>query len=449
MLLCDKNRRIGCGLAVVAVLWVSWFGNGNVAQAAAIDSLNQATVINDGKLQGVSNTLDAILRAVNPNGDDESRVSTRVKEAMYTNSLNWVRMFNSQDDRNQLPFADAFLGGYVRHFFKIFLDQQTDERVRETNDDKVVRLRGDLVSGDNQFNMNASSSVVSSTVGNSYAAIKSVTGPIIQASDFAKDGTQPVNLLTQQDVKTQTVLDYPNSQDLLGPNRYDDQQQKRAALFVRSLLSGTDIMSDVTVKYSNNRLEVCVPSGAEGYKWITFSGVKEKEYKAFREALDKLKVYQEFKVKQLAANALRSLYTANIVSIYSDRIPQVEVKYNNGKKVELRSVAELEDEVARMGIDAQYLESVKNGTVADFQLEVLATLNRIVYFLDRIYRSCERSSAAMSAAAIKLTAPDTSTDSSYYTPISNWVKNECWKNGDSDQCKNLGTSGGLGELVSE
>lgn len=416
-----------------------------------VETINRAVSLNDGNSvqQQTGEAVEKILKAVNPDGTDASRVSTRVKDLTRTIGYNWARMFNISDsNREQLPFADEFLGGYFRHFFNIFLDKQTDRKVQETNYDNIVKLQDDLVAGDNQFNMNASGTAVSLAVDDLYSAIKQMPRRDGIKTTDSMQGVQPVNLLTSSMTKGSVIADFPNSKDLVGPARYNDDQQKRAAMFVRSILGGVDIMSDVTIKYNNGNLTVYVPS-SNGGQWYNYS-VSKKEYDKFRESLDKLKIYQEFKVKQLASNALRSLYTANMVDLYGSRVPQVKVKNPeiNGSE-QLKSITELEDEVAKIGLDKKYLEGIKNGTVADFQVEMLATLNRIVYFLNKIHRDEERVSLAMSAAAIRLAAPDTTTDLSYYTPIGNWMKNRCWNNPESSECKNLRAEGSVSDITGQ
>ena len=73
-------------------------------------------------------------------------------------------------------------------------------------------------------------------------------------------------------------------------------------------------------------------------------------------------------------------------------------------------------------------------------MELLATLNRVVYFLNQIHQDNERVSLAMSAAALRLTAPDNTTDTNYYTPIGRWVTNKCWNDTDRGECQNLDTT---------
>ena len=391
-------------------------------------------------------TLDAILKAVrDPNSDGVAKL---VKDAGNNDALRWQLLFNGQN--GELPLLDSFVGGYLKKFVSIFMDEQTLQRARSVELSNYHNALQLLVTGNLQFNMNASAAKLNSA---NQQLMKDAQNLIGSANLNALKALVANNPLQPASLSTVGSVYYPSMEDLIGADRYDDAQQKRAALFVRTLLASASVMGDIVSEYSskNHILTIYMPSAAEsnGYRIISLTDMKEKEANEFRKKLNALSVYQKFKTKQSSLNAIRSIYTDNLIRSFTARLANVKVKQglkDNSNlreyiKEETKSLAEIEKETARLALDGEYLERLKNGTLADFRIEELAALHRIVYFLHKLHQDYERLSFALSATAMQLTAADSSIEQSYYKPISNWIENQCWKdaNSEKEQCQNLMT----------
>ncbi len=397
------------------------------------------------QMQSMNETLAAILKAVNPDGTDAGKVSNRVANLGQTLADSLNKLFIS-DGTDQLSLVDKILQGYFKSFFKVFLGEQTDNVVQTVDATELRELTADLISKNGQFINNADGGEVTSLEEETYNAVNSVTNLVTRnkGSTITTNVVSPVEMFSGNSSSKHSIYDYPNGQDFLGLSSYGEdnaKQQQRAALFMRMLLGGASVMSDLNFSYdkSNKKINAYFPSSSKsaGYDY-EYKDSSTDDYKTFKEELAKFKTYQNFQMKKLANNALRSLYTEIMLTAYLNRLPKVKVT-DSRNQVQYKSVQELEEAMVRIGIDTEYLEKIKQSTVADLRVEELAALNRIVYFLYKIHRDCELTALGLSAAAIKLTAPDNSTEASYYTPIKNWFKNECWKseNKETDSCKNI------------
>lgn len=235
--------------------------------------------------------------------------------------------------------------------------------------------------------------------------------------------------------------DLINANTLLGIDGYkDDEQLKRAKLFINQILQATPLppMFIIPPKPASGNVTFYLPT-ADKTNLTPYTAVNDIElndYDKMVAGLTSNNLFQEYKAKIHSLLGIRSVFIKGILDFLAEREKIKDPSNPNDPNA--KSLVEQEKSMASVGLTQQYYDNLKKQSIADVNLEMLYTLNKIVYFLNKIHQDNERTQLMIAVTGMRLQNSDQQDDMKYIQPITSLIRNKCWKNNICQQA--VGTS---------
>lgn len=244
--------------------------------------------------------------------------------------------------------------------------------------------------------------------------------------------------VTGNNTATQNILDV---NALIGPDSYSKEEgnmANNAKMYINQLIQsspGPRMFSFPQATDSDGNMTLYLPyadttvTPNTPYKKITGISTQlpikscllgsdcKSTYQRMLDMLSANAIYQQYKVKTRSAIALRTLYFDGLFRIFQERYKEKETDM---------SLLEKEKYMALSGLTQTYYNNLKTKSVADINLEMLHTLNKVVYFLYKLHQDNQRAQLITSVTGIQAQPADIQDESKYIKPIGALIENGCW-----------------------
>ena len=255
--------------------------------------------------------------------------------------------------------------------------------------------------------------------------------------------------------KVPGLVTVPNINDLIGADSYLEGSpgQNKAQLFISYLLKAVPPQDNLVIPEipsqgtKNAKIRICSPkssmsngscamvkvdAGSGGSGYLT-------EYDRMVDYLRKNETYQKYKMAVRTSNILRSVYVEPLYRAYQTRIKKNEKE---------NSLTEIEKYLVHEGLEEGYYEKLKNGSMADINVETLRAINKLIYLTHKVHKDNEQLkiiAAINSMITLKLASIQ---DGMAAKSVETLIKEECWKpeNEDKDACLKPGIGGEIAKI---
>jgi hypothetical protein len=173
-------------------------------------------------------------------------------------------------------------------------------------------------------------------------------------------------------------------------------------------------------------ITIYLPYATNGSSYTPCTFSNGSDYQNMRQTLKRKNTFVQYKARIRSKIALRSIFLEPFLRIFSER------QKNQASDL---SLAEREKNMATIGLTKPYYDNFANGSTADVQMEMLHTLNKVVYFLYKLHLDNERAQLLTAAADLSLQLMDSQQDETkYIRPISQYITGKCYSNPSGGSC---------------